>query len=82
MILQVDIHTIPEGTAILIVGVLALLLAATVVARFRVAGIGWGLTVVALLFGLVYDAGLEWFYLGVILTALLITGVLAVRVLS
>lgn len=75
----IDIVNINEGPAILIVGVLALLLAATVNFRNPAAGIAWAVSVLLLVLSGLLDLGIETFWLGIVATVSILAAGLVVR---
>lgn len=78
MILQ-TFGTIPEGQAILYIGLLAVILASIVAFPNPAAAILWGLTFIFFVFHLFLYTPIQLFYLALILTSItLITG-MAVR---
>lgn len=67
-----DVTTVGEGPALLVVGVLAMLLAAAVTLRNPAAIGAWGFTVLLLVFSGVFGLGFEWVWLSVIATVVLV----------
>lgn len=67
-----------EGTAIIVIGILFLLLAGAVQFRNAAAGVAWGLTVLLFVLSHLLELGTEVFWIGVITTSvILIVGLIA-----
>lgn len=67
-----DVTQIAEGPAMLLIGVLAMLLAAAVALRNPMALGAWGITVLLLVFSGIFGLGFEWVWLGVLATVVLV----------
>lgn len=75
-----EIDTMGEGTAILVIGITALLLAASKVWDNPLAGIGSLLTVLFFVVGATLDMGSELYWMGVISTVVILIVGLVVQV--
>ena len=74
----IDIFGIGTGPAILLVGVMALLLWATVQFRNPLGATMWGITVLVLVFSGLFGLGVEYLWLSITATVLIvIVGILA-----
>ena len=78
--MPIDFFQIGDGTAILIIGVLALTATVIVTMRNYIAGIPWGISVLLLMWSGAFGMPLEVFWLGMILTVVTIIAGFAVRV--
>lgn len=67
-----DIASASEGSAILVIGVMAMLLFVSIQLRNPMALVGWGLSTVMLVLAAMLDLGTEWFWLGVMVTSILV----------
>lgn len=67
-----DIVTATEGQALLVVGITAMLLFAAITLRNPAALVSWGLSVVLLVLSAVLNLGSEWFWLGILITSILV----------
>lgn len=67
-----DVSTVGEGPALLVVGVLAMLLAAAIMLRNPAGVAAWGFSVLMLVFSGVFGLGFEWVWLAVIATVVLV----------
>lgn len=67
-----DVATVSEGPAMLVIGVLAMLLAAAIVLRNPAAIAAWGFTVLLLVVSGLFGLGFEWVWLAVIATVVLV----------
>lgn len=67
-----DVATVNEGPALLVVGVLAMLLAAAIMLRNPAAIAAWGFTVMLLVVSGLFGLGFEWVWLAVIATVVLV----------
>lgn len=81
-LMSFDVSTVGEGTALLLVGVLAMLLASAVALRNPAAIGAWGFTLLLVVFSGVFGLGFEWVWLGVIFTVVLVVLGAALRWLS
>lgn len=76
---SLELGAIGEGQAILIVGILGLLLAASVRFANPTAGIAWGVSVMLLVMSGLLDLGMEIFWLAVVATITVLVAGLVVR---
>lgn len=67
-----DVTQIAQGPALLLIGVLAMLLAAAVALRNPLAIGAWGFTVLLFVFSGLFGLGFEWTWLGVVATVVLV----------
>lgn len=67
-----DVTQIGQGPALLLIGVLAMLLAAAIALRNPLAIGAWGLTMLLFIFSGLFGLGFEWTWLGVIATVVLV----------
>lgn len=77
---SVDLASITQGTAIMIVGILGLSLWAIVQFRNPAAGVMWGVSVMALLLSDIYGLRGELFWFSTLITMILVVIGIAVRV--
>lgn len=77
--LEIDIRSMQTGVSVFLIGLLASLGGASALFRNPAAGIMTGLSVVLLIAAGLFGIGLEIFWLGVIITALLLVVGIAVR---
>lgn len=67
-----DVTQIAEGPAMLLVGVLAMLLAAALLLRNPAAIAAWSFAVFMLIFSGIFNLGFEWVWLSILFTAVLV----------
>jgi hypothetical protein len=67
------------GMAIFIIGALAVFLGAAAFLRNYAAGVAWGFSVIVLLLSALFGIGLELFWSGLVLTAILIVAGMVIR---
>lgn len=77
--LRIDFRSMQTGVSVFLIGVIGLLGGASAVFRNPAAGVMTGLSIVLLVAGGLFGFGLELFWLGVVITALLLTIGIAVR---
>lgn len=77
--MAIDFLQVDEGTAILIIGLLALIATMVVGLKNYLAGIMWGISVIVLIWSGAFGLGLEWFWMSLILTGFLVIGGFVVR---
>jgi hypothetical protein len=74
-----SVTEMPEGTAMLLIGIFAILLAAAVSFRNPAAVIAWSFSVLLLIFSGLFGMGFEIVWFGIMLTVVLITIGVVVR---
>lgn len=68
----------PEGTALLLVGIFGILLAAAVVFRNPTAVVSWSFSLILLIFSGLFGMGFELVWIGILVTVILVAiGVVA-----
>lgn len=78
--MTIDPLTVGEGTAILIMGVMAVSLAAAFLFKNYLATAAWGFSLLALIFVFIFSLPLEVFWLSVALTLVLVIAGVAIRI--
>lgn len=74
-----EIAQISEGQAIVLIGVLALLFAGAVLYRNPAAAVAWSLTTLTFVFSIMLGVAFELFYVGVLITTILLSMGIIVR---
>ena len=68
-----------SGTAILVIGLLALLLFACITFRNPLGMVSWGMSVMVVIFTGLFDVGIELFWLSLVITVILVVVGVTVR---
>ena len=77
--MPLDFFQIDEGTAILVIGILALLAMIITVFKNYIAGIIWGISILLLIWSGAFGLPMDYFWISTVLTSLLVISGFVVR---